>query len=146
MLGNDKDVRKQQKVIGLRFCQTMFPTGCIQGPVELGMPCLVFNYIKVPCYMLAFAIKKMSAPLQPSHTFPRHVRHVEIKVIEVSLYAQSHEPIIRVGNLHSCMRDTDQPAVSYCFTFLHRCSAMHSKHFFVEHVEHSVLFLASMAR
>ena len=42
MLGNDKDVKKQQKVMG--FWQTMFPTSCIQGPAELGLPCLVFNY------------------------------------------------------------------------------------------------------
>ena len=43
MLGNDKDVQIQkQKVIGLRFWQTMFPISCIQGPAELGLPSLVF--------------------------------------------------------------------------------------------------------
>ena len=35
MLNNDKDIHKQQKVLGLHFRQTIFPTNCIQGPAEL---------------------------------------------------------------------------------------------------------------
>lgn len=34
-LGNDKDVKKQR--------QTMFPTGCMQGPAQLGPHRLLLN-------------------------------------------------------------------------------------------------------